>query len=257
VTNMLLSTIADFGLGLLLGWMGGVFGIGGGLIAIPVLVWLFGMDQQLAQGTALIMIAPNVILGFWHYRQRNPIELKAALLLGLTSIASTYVTPRSASMLDSQSLRFAFAWFLVGLTSFLIFGLRPRKKLVTPKELATSKLTFHQGWLGLVGLISGVFSGLFTVGGGLVVAPALTKFFGIKRQTTAQGLALATVAPGAIVALLTYAASGKVNWPTGIPMAAGGMLTISWGVALAHSLPEKMLRLLFCGLFFATALMLF
>lgn len=251
MTDLVISVVSDFGLGLLLGGVGGIFGIGGGLIAIPVLIWLFGMDQQLAQGTALIMIAPNVLLGFLRYRQRNPIEMKSAFILGLTSIGSTYVTAKYAAGLDSQSLRFAFAWFLIVLTLFLLFELRPGK------VMAESKRVFHQGWLSLLGLVSGLCSGLFTVGGGLVVAPAVIHFFGIKRQTTAQGLALATVVPGAVVALLTYSAAGKVDWITGVPMAAGGLISISWGVALAHSLPEKLLRILFCILLIGTAWTLF
>jgi uncharacterized membrane protein YfcA len=246
-----LSTFADFGLGLLLGYTGGVFGIGGGLIAIPVLVWLFGMDQQLAQGTALVMIAPNVLLGFWRYRKHNPIEIKSALVLGLSSIASTYVAAKFASGLDSHTMQLVFACFLVSLSAFLLFELRPRKLVAT-----TGMELSHKG-LGALGLLSGVFSGLFTVGGGLVVAPALTKFFGIKRQTTAQGLSLATVTPGAVVALLTYASHGRVNWQMGIPLALGGMISIAWGVDLAHKLPERMLRMLFCALIFGTALTLF
>ena len=245
------SMLFDFGLGLLLGWVGGVFGIGGGLIAIPVLVWLFGMDQQLAQGTALIMIAPNVILGFLRYKQRNAIDLKSALLLAFSSIVSTYVTAKYTSRLGSKSLSFAFAWFLIGLSIFLIYELRPQKEPALPKR------QLAQGWLSVLGLISGGFSGLFTVGGGLVVAPALISFFGIKRQTIAQGLAMATVAPGAIVALLAYSSEAKVNWHIGIPLALGGILSISWGVALAHRLPERLLRLLFSILLFAVALMLF
>lgn len=215
-----------FALGLLLGWVGGVFGIGGGLIAIPVLGWIFGMEQQLAQGTALLMVAPNVILGFWRYKQRNPIDLQAALLLAGSSILSTYVTAQFAARLNAHSLRMAFACFLLGLAIYLITELRPRRVAPTPRR------ALGQRWLAGLGLLSGAFSGIFTVGGGLVVAPVLVKFFGIARQTTAQGLALATVTPSAVIALLTYARAGQVNWHIGIPLAAGGLLSISWGVNL-------------------------
>ncbi len=57
--------------GAVLGTLGGLFGIGGGLIAIPVLGVWFGLDQQLAQGTALVMVVPNVMLALWRYHQRN------------------------------------------------------------------------------------------------------------------------------------------------------------------------------------------
>jgi uncharacterized protein len=47
-------------IGAVLGLAGGIFGIGGGIIAIPVMTGLFGMDQKLAQGTALVMMVPNL-----------------------------------------------------------------------------------------------------------------------------------------------------------------------------------------------------
>lgn len=247
---MLLSFFSDFGLGLLLGWLGGLFGIGGGLIAIPALVWLFGFSQQVAQGTALVMIVPNVLLGFWLYRKHNPIEMKSALLIGLPSVLSTYVTALYASSLDSHFLRLAFAGFLMGVSALLLSQLKPKKQALS------AGVSWPRWCLSLLGLVSGVFSGLFTVGGGLIVAPALLKFFNTHRQTTAQGLALAAVTPGAVVALSVYAAASHVDWWAGIPMAMGGLMSMSWGVGLAHKLPEKLLRLLFSGLLFLTALSL-
>jgi uncharacterized membrane protein YfcA len=47
--------------------------------------------------------------------------------------------------------------------------------------------------------------------------------------------------------LLTYAVHDEVNWLMGVPMAIGGLLSISWGVRLAHALPERMLRGLYCA----------
>jgi uncharacterized membrane protein YfcA len=47
-----------------------------------------------------------------------------------------------------------------------------------------------------------------------------------------------------------------VNWQMGIPLALGGLASISWGVALAHSLPERVLRSLFCGFLVICAIML-
>lgn len=75
---MLLDIGLNVLLGLALGTLGGLFGIGGGLIAIPVLGVLFGLDQQLAQGTALVMVVPNVLLAIWRYHQRNRIEIGRA-----------------------------------------------------------------------------------------------------------------------------------------------------------------------------------
>ncbi|MFX8199664.1 TSUP family transporter, partial [Acinetobacter baumannii] len=80
-----------------LGVAGGLLGIGGGLIAIPVLGYLYGMDQHLAQGTALVMIAPNVLIGFLRYHQRHPVHLRSVALICVFSMAATYVAARFAA----------------------------------------------------------------------------------------------------------------------------------------------------------------
>ncbi len=107
----------------------------------------------------------------------------------------------------------------------------------------------------LVGLLSGAMSGLFTVGGGMVAVPVLVSLFGM-RQTRAQGVALALAIPGSVVALFSYAQAGYVNWQVGLPLALGGLLSVSWGVALAHRMPAAWLRLLFCAVLIGTAALL-
>lgn len=238
----------DLVLGMLLGLVGGVFGIGGGLFAIPALASGFGLEQQLAQGTALVMVVPNVMLGFWRYKQRNPIAMGPATVMGLCAMVSAWGTARWAVSMDAAHLRLAFMAFLLALVPLIVWGAR-RGQDRTSKGPAR----LQPAWMGPLGLFSGVFSGLFTVGGGLVTTPVLTGVFRVQRQTLAQGLSLAAVTPGAAVALWTYAAAGQVDWVTGVPLAIGGLLSISWGVALAHRLPEAWLRTMFCAVLVATA----
>ncbi|HTZ36071.1 MAG TPA: sulfite exporter TauE/SafE family protein [Stellaceae bacterium] len=243
-----------FVLGMVLGGFGGLFGIGGGLIAIPVLGLAFGMDQQLAQGTSLVMIVPNVALGFWRYRQRVGVDLRVAATLAICAVVASYLSARFATQLDAGKLRAAFAGFIVALAVYyairVLRGLRPRTE--RPK---TERKPLEWGWTSIVGIVGGLLSGMFGVGGAVIAPPALTTFFGFT-QAEAQGLALALIGPGTVIALATYARAGEVDWGMGLPLAAGGMIGIYAGVAAAHKLPEAKLRLLFCGLLVATAAML-
>jgi uncharacterized membrane protein YfcA len=242
----LLSALMIFGLGAVLGGVGGLFGIGGGLVAIPALGLLYGMDQQLAQGTALVMIAPNVVIGFWQYRRRADIALRTAVILGLSAVVATYVGARFATAMDPALLRRIFACFMIGLALYFLWRLLPGRESTAQQARVSPR------WIPAVGVVGGAFSGFFSVGGGVIAAPALVGLFGF-RQAAAQGLALALVTPGAVVALATYAHAGHVDWASGIPLSLGGMLTISWGVALAHRMPERRLRALFSLCLIATA----
>ncbi|KPX42267.1 putative Membrane protein [Pseudomonas amygdali pv. mori] len=225
-------------LGAAMGTLGGLFGIGGGLVAIPALGVLFGLDQQLAQGTALLMVLPNVLLALWRYNQRNRILLRNALMLIVPSFIFAWLTSLLAVRVDPQSMRLGFVGFLVVLTVFNVAQMYWRG------HQAGSGLR-HEKWLWLLGVGSGMTGGLFGVGGGVVATPILTSVFG-TTQVVAQGLALSLAAPSTGITLVTYALHDHVNWSMGIPLAIGGLASISWGVKLAHSLPERTLRLMFC-----------
>lgn len=247
-TTLIITILEALLLGGILGGVGGLLGIGGGIIAIPVLAWLYGLDQSLAQGTALVMIVPNVLIGFWQYRQRHPFALRTALGIGLASMASAYPAARLAVALDASALRLTFAFFLLWLAGYFAWNSRLR----TVSRVDTHGTHWHERYLPIVGAIGGVFAGFFSVGSGIVAAPIFVRGFG-KRQAVAQGLALALAVPSAVVALATYSQAQHVDWQLGIPLAIGGMMTVSKGVALAHQLPERRLKQVFALMLLMTA----
>ncbi len=236
-------------LGLALGALGGLFGIGGGLIAIPVLAVGFALPQQLAQGTALVMVVPNVMLALWRYHQRNRIDWRNALALALPGLGSAFVGSSWALALEARQMRLAFAGFL------LVLAIYTLARAVLRSAPASGALRYPWPWLTLVGGGAGVAGGLFAVGGAVLATPLLTALFGAS-QVVAQGLALAMAAPSTAAALATYALHGEVLWQVGLPLALGGLLSISLGVRLAHALPERLLRGLFSLFLVASAALL-
>jgi len=245
-----LQIAAAAGLGVGSGLLGGLFGVGGGFLVIPLMGILYGIHQQTAQGTALVMVVPNVLFAFWHYRQRFGVDLRMAGTIAASALVTTYPTARLATGLDPHGLRLAFAAFLAGLAAVVAY--RTWRGALT---VTVARPALAWGWTALVGLIGGIVSGFFGVGGAFIAPPLLTAFFGV-RQIEAQGLGLALVCPSAVVALFTYAKAGQVYWLIGIPLAIGGIAAISAGVAVAHRLPERRLRLGFCVLLMLTAVLL-
>jgi len=241
--------LAPLALGGACGIAGGLFGVGGGVIAIPLLGMLYGLDQQTAQGTVLVMVVPNVLLAFWSYRRRFGVDLRMAATIALSALAATYPTARVATGIDPRSLRLAFAAALAALAAVVVY--RTSRGLLT----APGRRPLAWGWSALVGVVGGIVSGLFGVGGAFVAPPLLTAFFGL-RQIEAQGLALALVAPAAIVALVAYGEAGQVVWRLGLPLAIGGTAAISVVVAVAHHFPERQLRLAFCAFLMLSAALL-
>ncbi|NLU02480.1 MULTISPECIES: sulfite exporter TauE/SafE family protein [Pseudomonas] len=237
---MLMDVVMYTALGVALGAMGGLFGIGGGLIAIPVLGLWFGLDQQMAQGTALVMSVPNVLVALYRYNQRNRIDLRQALPLVVMSFCFAWLGAMLAVGLDQRIIRWGFVGFLLAITLYNLI------KLYGAAAQAPTGSRYGWPWFGALGALAGTTGGLFGVGGAVVAAPVLTSVFGTS-QVVAQGMSLALAAPSTSVTLLTYAIHHEVNWLMGVPMAIGGLLSISWGVKVAHALPERVLRALYCG----------
>ena len=235
-------------MGAALGFIGGLFGIGGGIITIPILGIFFGMQQQLAQGTALLLVIPNVIVSVIQYLRRVTIDWRVVALLAVTAFPFTVGTARVATLLPSSSLRYAFVVFLIVIAAFiawrawLLGRVVPRERLPLP-------------YAGVLGVVCGVISGLFTVGGSIFCVPMLTEYFA-QSQLIAQASALIFVAPGLFASIAVYGGAGDIDWFVGIPLALGTVTTASYGVAVAHKLPERRLRFLFVGfiLICATAL---
>ncbi|MEB0048475.1 MULTISPECIES: sulfite exporter TauE/SafE family protein [unclassified Pseudomonas] len=235
--------------GVALGTMGGLFGIGGGLIAIPLLGVLFGLDQQIAQGTALVMVVPNVMLALWRYHQRNRIELRHALPLASMGFCFAWIGSTWAVGVDAQTMRLGFVAFLVVLSAYNLV------RMFIVSAPASAQMQYSWPWLGLLGAVSGTMGGLFGVGGAVVATPVLTSLFGTS-QVVAQGLSLALALPSTSITLATYALHHQVSWMIGLPLAIGGLMSISWGVKIAHAMPERLLRGLFCGFLVFCAAML-
>jgi uncharacterized membrane protein YfcA len=233
-------------IGGLLGALGGLFGIGGGVIAIPVLVIFFHLSQQHAQGTALVMVAPNVILGLRDYARRGSLDRRVAILLGLCAVSFTLIGALYATRIAGPELRYGFAAFTGALAVYFAY-----RSVRSDEAPVHARLAW--GWTAVVGAIGGVLSGLFSVGGASFAVPVLSLVFGYA-QTEAQALSLALVAPGTVVGIITYALAGDVDWWIGVPLAIGGALCVRFGVGLAHRLPERSLRLLFCGLLVAASI---
>ena len=146
-------------------------------------------------------------------------------------------------------MRLGFVAFLIALSAYNLM------RMFTTNAPASSQMRYSWPWLGVLGAASGTMGGLFGVGGAVVATPVLTSLFG-TTQVVAQGLALALALPSTGVTLATYAVHDQVHWAIGVPLAVGGLMSISWGVRIAHALPERLLRGLFCGFLVVCAVML-
>lgn len=216
------------------------------MIAIPAFGLLLGMSQQMAQGTALILVVPTVLTSLRKYNQQVPVDRGLAAAGAASTAVFTFVGARFALNFDPILLRRIFAVYL-GLIACLYVWQTLRALPVR----AQPRLTFGRREALVLGVLVGTLSGFFGVGGAILAVPIMTGIFGL-RQTSAQPLALTMVIPGAIVGLITYTLAGQADWIVGSILAASSMTCVAHGVRFAYRLPERTLRLAFAALMFST-----
>jgi uncharacterized protein len=111
VSPMALTFLA---VGLVAGVLSGLFGIGGGILIIPALIFLASFPTKLALGTSLgAMLLPVGLLGAYAYYQQGNLNIKASLLIGVGLFLGAYVGARLAQHLSGPTLQRMFAVFIV------------------------------------------------------------------------------------------------------------------------------------------------
>jgi uncharacterized membrane protein YfcA len=108
--------------GLVVGLFSGVVGIGGGILFVPALLWLTGMDQHRAQGTSLgALLAPVGLFAFMEYYRKGNADLRIAALLGAGFLVGGYFGAVGAQHIPEVWLRRIFALTLIGVGGRMFF----------------------------------------------------------------------------------------------------------------------------------------
>jgi uncharacterized protein len=108
------STLLYILVGIVAGVLSGLVGIGGGVIIVPALVFLFGMSQHHAQGTTLALLIPPIgILAAWTYYKAGYVDLKVAGLVAVGFISGSYLGARVATHISDSTLEKVFGVVLL------------------------------------------------------------------------------------------------------------------------------------------------
>lgn len=112
------TVVLALALGLSAGVLAGLFGVGGGILFVPMLVVL-GLGQLEAQATSLLAILPTVVAGAWNQRRYGNLRIRVALILGAVSVVGVEVGAQIATSLPEELLRRLFAILLLGVAAQL------------------------------------------------------------------------------------------------------------------------------------------
>lgn len=240
--------------GVVAGVVAGLFGVGGGLLIVPVLVMVFSAHDMspavithLAIGTSLAAIVPTSIASMVAHHRHGAVEWPAFVRLTPGLVIGALIGSVIAGLIPSAMLKRIFGVFELAVAAQIAFGHNPAPHRKLPGSLG----------MGMVGTVIGIVSAIIGIGGGTLTVPFLVWCnVALKRAiatSAACGLPIAIAgAAGFMLAghdasALPPAAFGYVYLPALAGVAVASVLAAPFGARLAHRLPVHLLRRFFAG----------
>ncbi|WNZ21998.1 sulfite exporter TauE/SafE family protein [Leptolyngbya sp. NK1-12] len=233
-----------FVLGSFTGVLSGLLGIGGGLLMVPALT-LFGVPLVQATATSLVGVFLSSISGSLRNFRAGELNWRVSLVLAGFGIVTAQVGAWLGDQLPDALLSIGFAVLLL-LTIYLM-NLRQRlQRQQAGSQDATKTVSDSIRWkpTAAIGLLAGVLSGLFGVGGGVVMVPLQMLFLGESIKAAVR-TSLGAIVAIAISGLAQHAWNGNVLWIPGLCLGMGGVLGAQFGTRLLPRLPDQTVNLLF------------
>lgn len=247
-------------LGAMSGLVAGLFGLGGGLLIVPILVWIFagqGFDSELvmimAVATSLATIVPTASVTVLSHQRKQAVHWPRVFRLLPGIMVGAVIGAFFADMLSGKVLRGFFVVYLLFVGSTMAL----QKKTVI-------NVSRHGRWLDYIaGGLIGVMSSLLGIGGGTITVPYLLG----QRLEMKNAVAISSACglPIALAGAFSYVLLGwnNVNLPEGsvgylylpafVGIVALSVLTAPVGVKLAHQLPAARLKRYFSIILFIMA----
>lgn len=183
------SIIVLIVVGMLVGVLSGTFGIGGGTVIVPALVWL-GLSQRNAAATSTLAIVPTSISGVVSYATGGHVDWLAAALL----FCGMFIGGQIGSWLLSRLPELALRWIFV---AFLVFVVIDQVSFVPSRDHQIAMSVTTGIGLALLGVVIGTLAGLLGIGGGALAVPSLSMLFGAS-DLIARGTSLLAMFPNSI-----------------------------------------------------------
>ncbi len=239
------------GLGLIVGIILALTGAGGGILAVPLLVFGVGLRLAEAGPIGLLAVGMAAALGAGLGLIAGTVRYKAALLMAGTGMLISPFGIWLADRVDNRWLSILFALVLL-LVAYRAFrqaqprGEEPPRERTPPCILDTESGRFV--WtarcartLALSGTVAGFLSGLLGVGGGFVLVPVLQRYTDLAMQAVVA-TSLAVIALVSVSGVVSGALAGNLNWKIAVPFCAGSLAGMMGGRLISSRLAGPQLQ---------------
>jgi uncharacterized membrane protein YfcA len=263
----LIEAVSRLLVGAGIGFCIGLTGVGGGVLMLPALTLLFGMDPVMAVGTASLYSFLTKASATWHHVRLKTIDWKIAwrFLIGAVPaniVVALWITSHGTDESFNQSLKA----FIAGVICFSLFIMlvnslikRSGPALRIGEHTLAHYLASHPAFLhGLnvvIGVMVGSLIGATSIGGGVLIIPVLIIVFGLSASRTV-GTSIFIAVVLTLITASIYGGGKEVDVSTVIVAALGSLMTVHYGSRLAVRLPDRLLKAIVLGLMLVTAVLM-
>jgi hypothetical protein len=251
---------------MLIGLSLGLLGSGGSILTVPIMVYLLGINPVDATGYSLFVVGITSAVGCITYVRKKLVDIKTALIFALPSILSIFFTRRFLMPIIPNPV-FSFSSFTLSKESFImllfavlmiVVGIRMMRNVDYANP---ERKEFHQyKYSGLVsiGIVAGFLTGIFGVGGGFIIIPALVLFAKIPVKMSV-GTSLLIISINALVGFLgeTLTKHQSINYIYLLAFTLFSVIGIFIGVRLASVISSLALKKLFGWFVIITGIFIF
>lgn len=218
--------------GSLVGFTLGLFGGGGSILAVPLMVYVVGVpNAHMAIGTSAFAVAANAATGLLNHARHGRVKWRTAAIYSAAGVLGASLGSTVGKAIDGGRLLFLFALLML----FVAWRMFRGRGLVRPEfQDASGQTPKIVGF----GAATGVFSGFFGIGGGFLIVPGLVACTGMPILN-AVGSSLVAVSAFGLTTAVNYAASGFVDWSLAGVFVLGGIAGGMLGAQAAQRLSRR------------------
>jgi len=232
-------------LGIVVGTMSGFFGIGGGTVSVPLLLYLgFGIKEAI--GISIMQMVAGSLMGAWLHQKNKTYMVKDIKYFGFGGVIGAAIGAMLVKVLHTTFLE----WLFLAIVAYTLGRLAFSNPVPTRPEVVNRPL------YTVIGSGIGVLSGMLGVGGSILMTPILVGFMGFPLKK-ASAVGLFFVMFTSVSAFVTMVSLGLVNLHAGLIMALSSLLGIMLGIWLLHKTKvthyKKILVVFYIVIFFITA----
>ena len=233
--------------GILAGFLSGLFGVGGGILIVPGLVLVARMDQRMAHGTSLAGVLPIAASSLVTYWAHDHIDWPVVLFLAIGAVAGAILGTKLLHVLPHRTLGIAFSVLLLASAARLFLSDSGTGRHELDVLMAVSLI--------VVGVLTGILAGLLGVGGGIIMVPAMMMFFGIP-PVIAKGTSLGVIIPTSIMGTWRNRTKKNVDFRAAAIVGIAGVLAAIGGGTLSAHMSDTLSNVLFAILLTVVAVRL-